>query len=104
LQIVSVVSNPFSDVSNGEIIKSADCYLRVTRRGDEFAMHFSRDGKKWKFGRYFVWGECPNELALGIHAQAPSSTTNPLTNPCCMGEFYDFSLSHEPVRDFKPGE
>jgi len=103
-QIVSVVSNPFSDVTNGELMKSADCHLRITRRGDELAMHFSRDGKKWKFARYFVWGECPNELAIGIHAQAPLSLANPLTNPCCMGEFYDFCLSHEPVKDFKPGE
>jgi len=104
IQIVSVVSNPFSDVSNGEIMKSTDCYLRISKRGDEFVMHFSKDMKKWRFARYFVWGECPAELAIGIHAQAPLPTANPHTTPCCMGEFLDFCVSHEPIANFKPGE
>eukprot|EP01101_Sappina_pedata_P011546 TRINITY_DN7783_c0_g1_i1.p1 TRINITY_DN7783_c0_g1~~TRINITY_DN7783_c0_g1_i1.p1 ORF type:complete len:248 (-),score=68.89 TRINITY_DN7783_c0_g1_i1:13-735(-) len=100
LQIVSVVSNPFSDVTYGEIVKSTDIYFRVSRRGDELIMHSSSDGKKWKFIRYFAWAECPIDLAIGIHAQAPTTTTT----PCCMGEFYDFSVSDIAVPNFKPYE
>jgi len=56
MQVVSVVSNPFSDVVNGELLCSSDGHLRITRRGDEFAMHFSRDGKKMEIRSIFRLG------------------------------------------------
>jgi len=81
-QIVSTVTNPFSDYSFSEIITTTDCWLRISRKGTEFAMHYSKDNKRWKFVRYFVWNEMaqPTEpdLAIGIHAQSPNSIPNPL--------------------------
>jgi len=97
-QIVSVVTNSYSDEACGEQLRSADCSLRVTRRDNEFAMHFSKDRKKWRFVRSFVWVDCPAELYVGVHAQAPNTGTGQ-----CSGEFYDFNLLREPVKDFHSG-
>jgi len=158
-QIVSAVTNPFSDYAHSDIIPAADCWLRISRKGQEFSMHFSKDNKRWKFVRYFIWNDCPTDLAIGIHAQSPNSLPNSLNgsfpppggekgttprqlagataNPaslsasnsnspirastsglslhnsnaiiistlgCCTGDFHDFVVVPEAIKEMKPGE
>ena len=44
VSIVSVVTRGVSDDSNGELLDTPECWLRLTRKSDVFGMHHSLDG------------------------------------------------------------
>ena len=96
ISIVSVVTDPWSDDSNGEIVTSKDCRLRITRKGSIFGMHYSLDGLSWRFVRMFSL-ELPSTVKVGIHAQAPFSTG-------CRVVFRSLTISPETVDDFRSGD
>jgi uncharacterized protein len=93
---VSVVTNPWSDDANNELLDEPECYLRLTRSGDVFAMHYSVDGAKWRFVRTFGL-VLPPTVMVGVHAQAPFVGG-------CSARFSTFTLTHEAVKDFRSGE
>lgn len=94
--VVSVVTHPWSDDANNELVPSPSCYLRVTRRGDVFGMHYSLDGRSWRFVRTFGM-PLPETVMVGIHAQAPFEGG-------CHATFTRFELTGETVKDFRSGE
>ena len=96
VSLVSVVTNPWSDDSNNELLTSPECFLRLTRKGNLFGMHYSLDGNKWRFVRTFAL-ELPTRVMLGIHAQAPFT-------PGCQVVFHSLTISPDPVADFRSGE
>ena len=96
VSVVSVVTNPCSDDSNGELLDRPECFLRLTRRGNVFGMHYSLDGKAWRFVRTFGF-ELSDPAALGIHAQAPFRGG-------CRVTFTRWDLTNEAVADFRSGE
>ena len=59
-------------------------------------MHWSADGKTWRFVRAFGL-TAPEELLVGVHAQAPFG-------PGVQTEFAFFSLTHTAVANFRNGE
>ena len=93
---VSVVTNPWSDDANNELLPGPECYLRITRRGDVFGMHYSLDGSLWRFVRTFCIA-LPQTMMVGVHAQAPFVGG-------CQATFTRFELSSQPVMDFRSGE
>ncbi|MBN1878088.1 MAG: DUF1349 domain-containing protein [Anaerolineae bacterium] len=93
---VSVVTNTWSDDANNELLTRPECYLRLTRAGDVFGMHYSVDGATWRFVRTFGL-ELPPTIKVGIHAQAPFVGG-------CEATFNFFTLTHEAVKDFRSGE
>ena len=93
---VSVVTNPWSDDANNELLDKPECYLRLTRAGDVFAMHYSADGARWRFVRTFGL-VMPPTVMIGVHAQAPFVGG-------CHARFSLFNLTHEAVKDFRSGE
>ena len=93
---VSVVTNTWSDDANNELLATPECYLRITRKGDVFGMHYSLDGQTWRFVRTFGMA-LPKTVKVGIHAQAPFVGG-------CRATFSKFTLSSEPVKDFRSGE
>jgi regulation of enolase protein 1 (concanavalin A-like superfamily) len=93
---VSVVTNPWSDDANNELLDKPECYLRLTRSGDVFAMHYSVDGARWRFVRTFGL-VLPPTVMVGIHAQAPFGGG-------CSARFSAFTLTHAAVKDFRSGE
>ena len=93
---VSVVTNPYSDDSNNELLHEPECFLRITRKGDVFGMHFSLDGRVWRFVRTFGM-IMPRTIMVGIHAQAPFVGG-------CRARFASLEIRPEPVRDFRSGE
>lgn len=93
---VSVVTNPTSDDANNELLDTAACYLRITRKGDVFGMHYSLDGNVWRFVRTFGMA-MPKTIKVGVHAQAPFVGG-------CRAWFAGFDISPEPVQDFRSGE
>jgi regulation of enolase protein 1 (concanavalin A-like superfamily) len=96
ISIVSVVTDTWSDDSNGELLERPQCFLRLTRRGNVFGMHYSLDGRAWRFVRTFGF-EIPETALLGIHAQAPFQGG-------CRVTFTKWELSDVPVSDFRSGE
>ena len=93
---VSVVTNPTSDDANNELLDTPACFLRITRKGDVFGMHYSLDGTVWRFVRTFGMA-MPKTVMVGIHVQAPFVGG-------CSARFSSFSLSPEPVEDFRSGK
>jgi uncharacterized protein len=93
---VSVVTNPWSDDANNELLSAPACWLRITRKGDVFAMHYSLDGATWRFVRTFGMA-MPETVRVGVHAQAPFVAG-------CWATFARFGLVAEAVKDFRSGE
>jgi len=96
ISVVSVVTDQWSDDSNGELLEQPECYLRLTRRGNLFGMHYSLDSTIWRFVRAFGF-ELPDTVMVGIHAQAPFQGG-------CRAVFESMHVTSEPVPDFRSGE
>ena len=52
-----------SDYANSETVASPFVYLAIARKGNEYSMHFSHDGKQWQLARHF---QLPPEQKLRI--------------------------------------
>jgi len=96
ISVVSVVTDQWSDDSNGELLDHPECCLRLTRRGNLFGMHYSLDGTAWRFVRAFGL-EFPDTVMVGVHAQAPFRGG-------CRAIFKSLHITSEPVSDFRSGE
>jgi uncharacterized protein len=93
---VSVVTSPWSDDANNELLPGPECFLRITRKGDVFGMHYSLDGERWRFVRTFGIA-MPETVMVGVHAQAPFVGG-------CRAMFTRLDLIPEAVADFRSGE
>lgn len=96
ISVVSVVTNGNSDDANNELLPGSACYLRVTRQGSTFGMHYSLNGTIWRFVRTFMM-DMPETVMVGIHAQAPFVGG-------CRALFKSLDLYGIPVADFRSGE
>ena len=96
ISVVSVVTRQWSDDSNGELLARPECWLRVTRKGKLFGMHYSLNGFAWRFVRYFA-PDMPDEVMVGVHAQAPFQGG-------CEAVFDCFTRAPQAVADFRSGE
>ena len=94
--IVSVVTAPWSDDANGELLSRPEAYLRLTRRGDQIGMHYSVHGDRWRFVRAFTLGGA-QAVDVGLHAQAPFAGG-------CRGTCDFLRLDGTAVADFRSGE
>ena len=93
---VSVVTDGASDDANGELLERPECFMRLTRKGDVFGMHYSLDGETWRLVRCFPL-KMPQTVMVGIHAQAPFQGG-------CRVAFDFLRLTDEPIADFRSGE
>lgn len=59
-----------SDDSNGELVQSGSCWLRLSRTGAVYGMQHSMDGRIWRFVRTFRL-ESPDAIRVGLQAQSP---------------------------------
>lgn len=92
---VSVITENWSDDANGELIPYNKCWLRITRKGDFWGLHYSLDGNKWRFVRAFGMDLAPT-VEVGFGIQSPKGTR-------CEGNVHFISLTDESVRDFRDG-
>ncbi len=96
ISMVSVVTNEWSDDANSELLDAAACFMRLTRKGDVFAMHYSLDRVRWRLVRCFPM-HVPPTVMVGVHAQAPFVGG-------CRAEFDFLDLTPKAIGDFRSGE
>jgi len=96
VSILSVVTAPWSDDANGELLDRPARYLRITRRDDLLGMRHSADGRVWRFVRACHL-DLPRTVMVGVPAQAPFADG-------CQAPFRLLYVRPEPVLDFRSGE
>ena len=96
VSIVSVVTNPWSDDANNELLQKPESYLRITRKGQVLGMHYSLDGMHWRFVRTMTCA-MPAQVKVGVQVQAPFKAG-------CRATFEAFQWCPEPVANFRSGE
>jgi regulation of enolase protein 1 (concanavalin A-like superfamily) len=96
LNVVSVVTDGTSDDCTSELLSAPKRYLRISRKGSEFAVHHSADGNLWRFVRFFIL-QAPNSISVGVHAQSPFGTG-------LTARFSEIELLDGPVADYRSGE
>nr|WP_315019864.1 DUF1349 domain-containing protein [uncultured Aminipila sp.] len=92
LKIVSVVNKATSDDCDSQIIGDAVPYLRITKKGNLMAMHYSLDGKAWPLVRYFNLARYSDKMKLGV-------TSLCLTGKACTSKFDFLEYEAESVED-----
>ncbi len=94
--IVSVVTNPWSDDANNELLGTPEAHLRITRIGSLVGMHYRASGDTWRFVRAFGL-DWPSAVKVGFQAQAPVQAG-------CHVHCRQLILSKDVVRDFRSGK
>ncbi len=69
--IVTVMTDGRSDDANGVKIEGDSIWMQLTRKNDEFAVHYSFDGEKFEMARY-CWLPLAKTLKVGVEAQSPT--------------------------------
>ncbi len=92
---ISVVTDGTSDDANGADLVSPELWLQVVRQGDVFALHYSLDGENWRMVRLFRLA-LPETVKVGLVAQCPIGMGTRV-------DFYDFSISQQPVANIRAG-
>jgi uncharacterized protein len=94
--IVSVVTHGVSDDCNSVVVGDNSVYLRVYRRREVFAFHYSLDGHYWHVVRYFTLGDL-GQLWMGFSAQSP-------TGQGCKVDFSEILYTPRILSDLRNGE
>jgi uncharacterized protein len=94
--VVSVVTRGLSDDCNSVVVGGQSVYLRVAQGEAATAFHYSRDGKKWSFVRFFSLGS-KEGLRVGFSSQSP-------TGAGCRAEFSEIRYRPGIPRDLRGGE
>lgn len=68
--VVSVMTDGLSDDANSVVISGNEVWLQLSRKGNNFAVHYSTDGKDWNFVRVLHMN-LPKTMFVGFLAQSP---------------------------------
>ena len=93
--IVSVVTRGASDDCNAVVIDSTSVWLRISGIGDAHAFHYSTDGKRWHFVRYFRL-DTYGPIDVGFEAQSPLGAG-------CEARFSEISYVAERLSGLRTG-
>lgn len=78
--VVSVITDDWSDDANGELLAVGECWLRITRKGNYWGLHFSPDGLIWRFVRAFGLAlEQPSMVGFGIQSPVGDDSAGVIT-------------------------
>jgi uncharacterized protein len=94
--VVSVVNRGVSDDCNSVVVAGTTAWLRVSQSQTATAFHYSLDGKRWSFVRYFSLGPLDG-LRVGFSSQSP-------TGKGCRSEFSHVTYAPGFPRDLRSGE
>jgi regulation of enolase protein 1 (concanavalin A-like superfamily) len=93
--VVSVITDRWSDDANGELLSTGKCWLRITRKGDFWGLHYSMDGLYWRFVRAFGLN-LSEKVMVGFGIQAPVGED-------CKGKVKSIALTGQSVINFRDG-
>ena len=92
--IVSVVTNETSDDANGAILNDQESiWLKIIRKGNIYALHWSVDGQEFKMARLSSLPDS-DTVKVGLEAQCPAGKA-------AAHEFLYFSLEQKNSRQSK---
>ncbi len=94
--VVSVVTNQFSDDANGNNVTTDSVYLKAIRVNNDFAFHYSIDGKQYEMMRFFHL-DVMDTLKVGLVAQSPLGT-----GTTCV--FEEFTIDNKTAMNIRRGE
>lgn len=95
--VVSVVTDNFSDDSNGEKIPSDNVWMKLTRKNNIIGLYYSIDGHIWKMVRLFKHNiKSEDKVFIGLEAQSP-------TGAGCLVEFSNIIYTSSCVEDLRKG-
>ena len=94
--IVSVVNRGVSDDCNSIVVQGTTAWLRVSQGETATAFHYSLDGARWSFVRYFSLGSLDG-LRVGFSSQSPTGTG-------CRSEFTEIHYRAGFPRDLRSGD
>ena len=95
--IVTVVTRGVSDDANGVIMEEVNqAWLRLIRKENNYAMHWSRDGKNYKMARLAALPPA-SVVKIGIEAQCP-------VGPKARHLVHAFYLENRSIKDLRKGE
>lgn len=96
--IVSVVTRGTSDDCDGPRHPADFVYLRAYVDEMTFAFHFSEDGKRWRFLRWFKLDRSKTSpIEIGLSGQSP-------TGEGCTSEISEIKLSFERISNLRDGQ
>jgi uncharacterized protein len=93
--IVSVVTRGLSDDCNSVPVNGNSVYMRIHRRNEIIAFHYSLEGSAWHFVRYFTLGKL-EQLQVGFSAQSP-------TGKSCQVTFSEIEYKPGLIADLRNG-
>jgi regulation of enolase protein 1 (concanavalin A-like superfamily) len=94
--VVSVVTSGSSDDCNGERVQGTRAvHLQIVRNGQQWALHYSRGGRRWKMVRTFRL-KMKDEVRVGIEVQSPLGQG-------CRAVFRQLSVAPGSVKDLRQG-
>lgn len=95
--IVTVVTRGVSDDANGAVLEEhQEVWLKLIRKGNLYAMHWSTDGTHYKMARLSAMPD-QMKVKIGMEAQCPSE--GPASHA-----FLFFSLEQKTIGDLRKGE
>jgi hypothetical protein len=94
--VVSVVTRGASDDCNHVVIDGREVYLRMAVRPRAIAFHYSLDGARWHFVRYFSLGALDRPRA-GFSSQSPRGQR-------CAAVFSEIQYRSGELGDLRSGE
>ncbi|MBW1916293.1 MAG: DUF1349 domain-containing protein, partial [Deltaproteobacteria bacterium] len=95
--IVSVVTKQVSDDANGPVLSTEDSiWLRIIRKGNTYALHWSKNGKVYKMARISSL-PVSQAVKIGMEAQCPSGNG-------AKHEFLYFSIEQKTVNNLRTGK
>lgn len=94
--VVSVVTRGDSDDANGCNLTADWVWLQICRVGNNFAFHYSTDGKRYDMTRYFHLPVDP-VLKVGLLAQAPVGAGG-------VRVYEDLSIEKRTVKNIRAGK
>ena len=95
--IVSVVTRMISDDANGAILNNSDqIWLKMIRKENLYALHWSLDGKKYNMCRLAAMPKA-EKVKIGLEAQSP-------VGDAAHHKFLYFNLESKTVKDLRKGE
>lgn len=96
--VVSVVTNEFSDDSNGEVVNNQSIWMKMSKKDNVIGLYFSLNSIDWRMVRIFKHNIKEDDIVyVGLCAQSPIGEG-------CTVDFENIKYTDKSVDDFRKGQ